>query len=100
MTESALRRPKRGDLRIEDLPGELAGLTQNLAAVLRVGVVAEVRSLVHEARPLGVQHDAEGIGMLLEVVTHVEIAEVGRVHVPGDGVAARPVAAARRARFQ
>ena len=81
-------------LRVEDLPRELARLPQDLATVLRVGVVAEVGALVHEPVPLGVQHDAEGIRVLLEVVADVEVAEIGRVHVPGDSVAAGPVAAA------
>ena len=36
-------------LLVEDLPGELAGLLQDHAAVLGIGVVAEVGALVDEA---------------------------------------------------
>ena len=77
----------------EHLPCHLAGLVQNDAPVLRVGVVAEVGPLVDEAPPLAVDHDAPGIGVLLEIVADGQVAELRRVEVPADGVAARPVAA-------
>ena len=54
------------DLLVEDLPGELARLLEDHAAVLGVGVVAEVGALVDEALAVGVDHDAERIGVLLE----------------------------------
>src|SRR5258707_1343963 len=79
-------------LAVEDLPGELPRLIQNDAAVLRLGVVAEVSSLVDEAPALGVDVDPPWIGMLLELVADREVAELGRVALPGDRVAARPVA--------
>ena len=79
-------------LRVEDLPGELLRLGQDHRAVLGVGVVAEVGALVDEALAVGVDHDAERVGVLLEIVADLEVAELGRVHVPADGVPARPVA--------
>src|SRR5882762_162171 len=88
------------DLRIEYLPRKLPRLVQDHAAVLGVGVVAEVGALVDEALALGVDVDAPGVGMLLELVTYREIAEFGGVSFPGDGVASRPVAHGRRADVQ
>src|SRR2546426_2076652 len=79
-------------LRIEDLPGELPGLLEDRAAVLRVGEAVEVGALVDEAPAVGVDEDAEGIAVLLELVADGELAELGRVPVPAAGVAARPVA--------
>src|SRR6266511_2222221 len=79
-------------LRIEDLPGELPGLLEDRAAILRVGEDVEVGALVHEAAAVGVDEDAEGIAVLLELVADGELAELGRVPVPAAGVAARPVA--------
>ncbi len=81
------------DLGVEHLPGELVGLLQHDAAVFRIGVVAEVGALVDEALAVGVDEDAERIGMLLELVADREVAELGRVHLPLHRVAARPVAA-------
>ena len=84
-------------LAVEDLPGELPGLLQDHAAVLGVGVVAEIRALVDEALALGVDVYAPGIGMLLEAVADREVAGLGRVAVPRYRVAARPVAVRRGA---
>src|SRR5881409_52855 len=79
-------------LRIEDLPGELPGLLEDRAAVLRVGEAVEIGAFVDEAPAVGIDEDAEGIAVLLELVADVELAELGRVPVPATGVAARPVA--------
>ena len=80
------------DLPVEHLPGELPRLVEDHAAVLGVGVVAKVRALVDEALAFGVEHDAEGVGVLLELVAHREVAELGCVALPAHGVTARPVA--------
>src|SRR6266849_2904109 len=82
---------------VEHLPGELPGLAEHDSSVLGVGVVAEVRALVDEAPAFGVEVDSEGIRVLLELVADREIAELGRVALPGDRVAARPVAGGRGA---
>src|SRR5439155_402086 len=87
-------------LRIEDLPGELPGLLEDRAAVLRVGEAVEIGALVDEATAVGVDEDAEGIAMLLELVADVELAELGRVPIPAAGVTARPVAEGARADLQ
>src|SRR5262249_55575451 len=85
------------DLGVEQLPGELLRLLQHHAAVLGVGVVAEVGALVDEALALRIDHDAPGIAVLLELVADREVAELGRVALPLDRVAARPVAGRRGA---
>ncbi len=79
-------------LGIEDLPGELLRLLDDLPSVQHVRVVAEVGSFVHESLAVGVDHDPEGVAVLLEPVSHPEVAEFGRVEIPGDGVCSRPVA--------
>ena len=84
-------------LAIEDLPGELSRLIEDHAAVFGVGVVAEIGAFVEEAVAAGVEHDAQGIGVLLEPVADGEVAELGRVAVPAHGVAAGPMAAGCRA---
>jgi len=60
-------------LRIEDLPGELPGLLEDRAAVLRGGEAVEVGALVDEAPAVGVDEDAEGIAVLLELVADGEL---------------------------
>ena len=57
-------------------------LLQHHAAVFRVGVIAEIGALVDEALAVGVDHDAERIGVLLEMVADREVAEFRRVAVP------------------
>jgi hypothetical protein len=84
-----------GDFPVEDLPGELARLGQDLPAVLGIGVIAEIGGLVEEALAPGVQYDAEGIAVLLEGIADGEVAELRRVAVPADGVTAGPVASRR-----
>ena len=56
------------DLRVEDLPGEQAGLPHDLVAVFRVGVAVEVEALVQEALAARVHQDAERIVVLLEPI--------------------------------
>ena len=80
------------DFLVEDLPGELIGLVQDYAAVFRVGVIAEIGAFVDEAATSGIDHDARGIGVFLEVVADAEIAEFRRIIVPADRVASRPIA--------
>src|SRR6185295_3963638 len=72
-------------------------LAQDHRAIFCVGVVAEVRAFIDEALAGGVEHNAERIGVLLEPVADGEIAELGGVAVPADGMTARPVSARRRA---
>ena len=72
-------------------------LAQDLAAVLRVGVVAEVRALVHEALAAHVDDEPERVRVLLEHVADPAVAEGGRVEIPLHGVAGRPVAVGLRA---
>jgi hypothetical protein len=69
-----------------------ARLAQHFAAVLGVGVVAEVRSLVDEALTVHVDHDAQRVAELGEPVPNGEVAEVRGVLVPEHGVPARPLA--------
>ena len=83
------------DLGIEDLPGALPGLPEHFPAVAGIGVVAKVRALVHETPSVGVDHDAQRIGVLLEIVADVEVAELRRVEIPADRMATRIVAPRR-----
>ncbi len=76
------------DLLVEDLPGEHAGLVQDLAAVFGVGVAVEIEPLVEKTLALGIDDDAERVVVLLEAVADVEIAKRRGVEVPGDGMRA------------
>src|SRR3981081_4175392 len=80
-------------LLVGNIPGELARLLENDAAVFGIGVISEIGAFVDEALAGGVDHDGERIGVLLELVADRKIAELGRVHLPADRMAARPVAA-------
>ena len=79
------------DFLVEDLPGEHAGLVQDLAAVFGIGVAVEVEPLVEETLAARIDDDAERVVVLLEAVADIEVAKGRRVQVPGDGVRARPM---------
>ena len=53
------------------------GPGEYLAPVPSVGVVAEVRALVHEPCAVHVDDDAEGVGVLLVEVGDLAVAEGG-----------------------
>ena len=84
-------------LRIEDLPREAARLLQHDAAVLRIGVVAEVRAFVDEALALGVDHDAERVAVLLELVADVRARRIAARSAPTHRMTAGPLAVRLRA---
>src|SRR6516164_4294932 len=65
-------------------PGMFAWQAHDLGAVLRIGVGVEVGALVDVALAARVDHDAERIVVLLELVAHREVAIGRRVDVPGD----------------
>ena len=90
----------RNNFLVEDLPGELTRLHEDDAPVFRVGVVAKVRAFVDETLPIGIDHDAPWVGVLLEVVADRKVAEFGRIAVPADGMASGPVSRRHRADFQ
>ena len=75
------------DFGIEHLPGGFAGLGQNLAAVLGIGVVTKISTLVEEPLSLFIDYQGKRIGVFLEHVSNREITKLRRVHVPGDRVA-------------
>src|SRR6516165_12743222 len=79
------------DLLVKDLPGEHAGLVQNLAAVFGVGVAVKVEPLVEKALAASIDDNAERIVVLLKAVADIEVAKGRGVQIPGDGVRARPV---------
>src|SRR5205814_7915675 len=85
------------NLAVEDLPGELPGLLQDYATILRIRVIPEVRALVDEALALGVDVDAPWVGVLLEAIADREVAGFRGVAVPRHGVATRPVTVCRSA---
>jgi hypothetical protein len=55
---------------IENLPGELAGLAKDYSAVFRVGVVAKIGTLIDKTLAVGVDHDAERIGVFLKSIAY------------------------------
>src|SRR6516165_170820 len=79
------------NLLVEDLPGEQAGLVQDLTAIFGVGVAVEVAALVQETLAPGVDDDPERIVVLLEAITDIEVAKGRGVQIPGDGMRTRPV---------
>ena len=79
-------------LLIEDLERRLLGLPDDGLPVLDVGEVAEVRALVDEALAVDIHDDAERVGVLLEHVPDLAIAEGRRVQIPLDGMTGGPVA--------
>src|SRR5581483_9670452 len=87
----------RDDLVVEHLVGELLRLLEHHAAVFGIGVVAEVGALVDEALAIGIDHDAPGIRVLLEIVADRQVAVLRRVAIPLHRVAAGPVADRLRA---
>ena len=74
-------------LLVEDLPSEVAGLLKNNATVFSIGIISKIGSLIDEALSIGIDHDAEGVGMLLKSVANCKVAEFGSVEVPADSVA-------------
>src|SRR5262249_58472177 len=58
-----------------------------------VGEGMKVQAFVDEALAVRVDQQAEDVAVLLELIAHALVAELGRVEVPAGGVAARPVAA-------
>src|SRR5207249_2289652 len=95
--DAVLLAQQRHHLLVEDLERGAARLLDDGAAVLDVGVVAEVGALVHEALPAQVHDDAERVRVLLKVVTDLAVAVPGRVEIPLHRVAAAPVAPRQRA---
>src|SRR4030095_8147575 len=66
--DAVLRAQQILDLGIENLPRELPGLLQNLAAVLGVGKRVKIPALVHEALAIGIDEEPEDVAVLLELV--------------------------------
>ena len=88
----------RADARVEQLEGDAAGLGEDLAAELGVGVVAVVLALVDEPAAVAVDHDPERIAAAGVLVGQLAVSPAGvGLGVPGDAVAGRPVAVRRGA---
>ena len=68
MFDAILAAQHGADFRVENLPRELARLAQDHRAVFRISEIAEVRAFIDEALAVGIDHHAERIGMLLEIV--------------------------------
>ena len=79
----------------------MARLLEHGAAILGVGIVAEIHALIDEALAMRVQHHAEEIAYLAIVLAlhrrQVEVAVLLHVQVHRRGVAAGIAAVARRA---
>ncbi len=91
LTDAVLVAKQVCDLCIENLPCKVARLLHDLGAVFRIRVVAKVRAFVDEALTVCVDHDAERVGVFLELIADSEIAELGRVLIPADCMTAGPV---------
>ena len=88
------------DLVVEYLHGHAHRLAQDLAAVFGVGVITKIRALVDETTALGVDDDAEGIGVLLIQLRDGTVTGRRRVQVPGNRVTAAPMAVRLRSDVQ
>jgi len=71
-----------GALRVVDLPGDLAGLSQNDAAELGVSHSAHVGSLINEPFAARVDHDAVEIVVTLEHGAVSELVDIGCIQIP------------------
>src|SRR5262249_7377742 len=91
---------QRNNLFVENLPGELARLHQDRAAVFCIGVITKICTFVHEPLAVCIDHNAPRIRMLLEVVANGEVAEFWCVAVPADRVTAGPVPGWHSANFE
>src|SRR5690606_10806001 len=76
----------------EELERDAVRLLQNLAPVLGVGVVAQIRAFVDEALTVHVHDQPQRVGVLLVEVADAAIAGWRRVQVPRHRVRAGPVA--------
>src|SRR5580658_4906063 len=85
---------------IENLPCELIRLFEDYATILRISIVAEVRTLIDEATAARIHHYPKGIAMLLKAIADRQIPKLRRVAIPADGVASRPIAKWHRADIQ
>src|SRR5262249_56886070 len=89
---------ERARLGVENLEGDAARLREDVAAVLRVGVVAVVGSFVDEALSARVDDDAKRVALAGQPVGQLAAAAVPPcTPLPGDAVTRGPVAEARRA---
>src|SRR5262249_56770428 len=68
---------QRTGLGVEELEGDAAGLREDLATVLRVGIVAEVSPLVDEPPSLRVDDDPERVALPGQLVRQVTVAAAG-----------------------
>src|SRR4051812_41016310 len=84
-------------LLIEDLPREAARLLEHDSAILRVRVIAKIRALIDEALALRVDHDAERIAVTITGMWRIHVAEIRRIALPRDRMAARPLTVRLRA---
>src|ERR1700722_815110 len=81
-----------GDFLIEYLPRKLIRLLEDHPPIFRISIVAKVRTLIDKAPPARIDHDPKWITVLLKAVADCQIAELRRVAIPSDSMAARPVA--------
>src|SRR5262245_47043089 len=87
-------------MRVEELVGDAARLLKDLGAVFGVGEVAEVSALIEESFRLPVDDDTDRIILAREPIGERPVAGRRSLGVPGDGVAAAPVAVGLGARRQ
>src|SRR5262249_2118666 len=82
---------------VEKPERDAAGLGEDLATVLRIGVVAIVGTLVDETLSSRVDHDAERVALAGQSIRQLAVAAARRrAGVPRDAVTGAPVAETRR----
>src|SRR3546814_18047950 len=63
--------------------GKHARLLEDFATIFGIGVTVEIGAFIHIALALGVDHDAERIVVLLELVADRQVARRRRIAIPG-----------------
>ena len=66
-------------------------MIEDFAAVLGIGIIAEIRPFIHKPLAFNVHDEAKRIRMLLEQLGHRAVPGWRGIEIPGHGVAAAPV---------
>ena len=68
---------------IKNLPGEQARLLEYFASILGIGMAVKIRAFIDVTITVGINDDAIGVVVLLEVVADGKVAERRSGDVPG-----------------
>ena len=73
---------------IEYLPGELAGLGENLPAIFGVCIVPKIGSLVEKSLSVGIKDNSKWITVFLKSIAYTQVAKLRRIPLPPHRMAA------------